>query len=280
MSPTSPSAVAPTLVNYAEFVHRTFGTETGSTIVSIQPGLEDVAIGRWPVPPDVAAPADVFVGYLAPAECSALGLVSSGRQWSLDPGAPEAPTPLHVTVLFDREGASASVLSRPDAEPETISDVPEGWVPDLMSRCLGLSTPPPDTTLGEFIERTWLDRLAQSVFARPGEIRRWRDVARHHPLSREKSTPGVLLAVHTHALEAESSWARMRVLWSRDAPASLPHQVPGGRPIALADWFDDGSFCRWVQRNLPEADQLLPGVLDALPDSVGTELLDALTSVA
>jgi hypothetical protein len=51
---------------------------------------------------------------------------------------------------------------------------------------------------------------------------------------------------------------------------------PGGRPIDLPDWFDDGSFSRWVTRNLVPGEDLLPAVLDALPETVGQELLEAL----
>lgn len=282
MSSSRSGALAPlTLTELTELVHATFSGSAGARIVSVDVGSADVALGTWPVPSEVAAAGDCLVGFLAPPEWAAVGLVAGGQRRTLEPTSLEPPSSLRCTVLFDRDGNARSVLHEPDSPPELVTDAPEGWVADLLRRALALPTPPPGSSLGEFLERTWLDRVAALVLARPGQIRHWRAVARRHPLAPPgKALPGVLLGLNVRALEAESSWTRMRLLWS--ASSGGRHrgpQVPGGVPIALADWFDDGSFSRWVARNLPETDLVLPAVLDALPADVGAELLEALTSV-
>ncbi|MCU1499417.1 MAG: hypothetical protein JWM47_3370, partial [Acidimicrobiales bacterium] len=55
---------------------------------------------------------------------------------------------------------------------------------------------------------------------------------------------------------------------------------PGGQIVASAQWFDDGSFSRWAQRNLPPAGPLLAAVGQALPAPLVAELQQALIAVA
>jgi hypothetical protein len=261
-------------------------------VVTVAPAEADVAIGTWPVPDQVAHPADPLVGFLAPEDWTAIGLVTRGRAWADDPeGAgtggrahigpvvltDAVATPVRITSLFGRDGSAASLLTRADEPVQVIDDAPEGWVADVMARVLGRPTPPPGSSLSTWVEASWLDRIADLVLDAPGRVRRWNALARLHPLAAPGSAlPGVLLAVEARALDLESSWARMRRLWIGGPPVEPGLAPPGGRPIDLSDWFDDGSFSRWVTRNLVPGADLLPAILDALPDAVGQELLEAL----
>ena len=287
MSPSPRSTAAPALAELTELVHHGTLDHPGSLLVTIEPGSTDVGIGVWPVPPEVDHPADPLVGYLAPPTWSTLGLITSGTMWPDPAGiAPHGPVrgldpegeAVRLTVLFGRDGGCATVLGRRSGELEALDEPPQGWVADVLARALGRPAPPPDTSLSYWVERAWLDRLAAELMGRPGSVRRWEDLATVHPLAPPGAAlPGVLLAVETRALDLESSWERMRVLW--DGPPSTSIIPPGGEELPLHRWFDDGSLSRWVQRNLPEPLDLLPVIIDALPSALADELCEALVAV-
>jgi hypothetical protein len=268
----------PSLRQVAEVLHQGTAGWPGSLVVTVTPTPADVAIGTWPVPDHVVHPADPLVGFLAPEAWTAIGLVTRGRTWSTDP-ADTAGEAVRITSLFGRDGSATSLLTRGHQPAELIDETPAGWVADVLARALALSTPAPETTLSTWVEAAWLDRIAEIVLDSPGRVRRWDALARLHPLADPGvALPGVLLAVETRALDLESSWTRMRCLW-RGVPPVAPDQAPpGGRPVELPHWFDDGSFSRWVARNLVPGEDLLPGVLDALPQAVADELVEALVA--
>jgi hypothetical protein len=266
----------PSLRQVAELLHEGSAAWPGSLVVTVAPAPADIAIGTWPVPDHVAHPADPLVGFLAPDGWTALGLVTRGRAWSRDLADAE-PVPVRITSLFGRDGTATSLLTRAEDAVEVLDEAPAGWVADVLARALALPTPPPETALSTWVEAAWLDRIAELVLDSPGHVRRWDALARLHPLAAPGAVlPGVLLAVESRALDLESSWTRMRRLWCGGPPVTPDLAPPGGRPIDLPDWFDDGSFSRWVTRNLVPGEDLLPAVLDALPETVGQELLEAL----
>ena len=290
MSPSPRTATAPPIAELAELLHQGSSGHAGSVLVTVEPGRTDLALGMWPVPPEVDHPADPLIGFLAPSSWSTLGLVTSGTLWPDPDPDPDlrahGPTSwvdprgeaVRLTVLLGRDGTATSLMSRGNGDPEVLEGPPQGWVPDVLARALGRPTPPPDTTLSFWVERAWLDHLAARLMGRPGSIRRWDDVSRAHPLSPPgDALPGVLLALEAQALDHESSWERMRTLWN--GPLSTTIVPPGGRSITVSRWFDDGSFSRWVQRNLPEPADLLPVVLDSLPAALADELCEALVGI-
>ncbi len=289
-SPHSPTVAS--LRQLAEVLHEGTAGWPGSLLVTVAPAEADVAIGTWPVPTEVDHPADPLVGFLAPEEWVALGLVTRGKAWVDDPAGAgtgarvhagplvltdAVASPVRITSLFGRDGTATSVLTRADEPVEVIDEAPAGWVADVVTRALGRPTPPPESALSTWVEAAWLDRIADLVLDSPGRVRRWDALARLHPLAPPGAAlAGVLLAVETRALDLESSWARMRRLWRGAAPVGPGLRPPGGRPIALPDWFDDGSFSRWITRHLVPGEDLLPAILDAVPGSVGSELLESL----
>jgi len=286
VSPSPRTATAPPIAELAELLHQNSLGHPGSLLVTVEPGLTDLALGMWPIPPEVDHPADPLIGFLAPPSWSTLGFVTSGTLWphpavrGVGPSSWVDPDgeAIRLTVLLGRDGTATSLMSRGDGAIEVLEGPPQGWVPDVLARALGRPTPPPDTPLSFWVERAWLDHLAARLMGRPGSIRRWDDVARVHPLSPPGAAlPGVLLAVEAQALDHDSSWERMRRLWN--GPPSTTVTPPGGRSLRLPRWFDDGSFSRWVQRNLPEPVDLLPVVLDSLPAALGDELCEALVGI-
>lgn len=292
MSPSPHSPAVASLRQIAEVLHEGTAGWPGSLVVTVAPAEADVAIGTWPVPTEVHHPADSLVGFLAPDQWLALGLVTRGRAWTDDPAqagtgdrvhagtvvlTDAVASPVRITALMGRDGTATSVLTRTDEPAEVIEEAPAGWVADVLARALGRPTPPPELGLSTWVEAAWLDRIADLVLESPGRVRRWNTLARLHPLAPPGAAlPGVLLAVETRALDLESSWARMRRLWCGAPPVSAALRPPGGVPVHLPHWFDDGSFARWITRYLVAAEDLLPAVLDALPDPLGRELLESL----
>lgn len=280
MSPSPHSPTIPSLRQVAEVLHEGTASWPGSLVVTVAPAPvpAEVAIGTWPVPDDVAHPADPLVGFLAPEDWLAIGLVARGRAWPIDPaGAAAEADPVRITSLAGRDGTATSLLTRAAEPVQVIEDAPAGWVADVLARTLGRPTPPPATALSTWVEAAWLDRIADLVLESPGRVRHWDVLARLHPLAAPGAAlPGVLLAVESRALDLESSWCRMRRLWGGGPPVAAAQAPPGGRAVALQDWFDDGSFARWVTRNLVPGEDLLPAVLDALPRALGRELLESL----
>lgn len=279
MSRSTRSATTVPLTQLAEVLHRATAGAGGSFLVTVDHGARDVAFGTWEVPPGVDHPADPLVGFLAPPAWDAIGLVSCGR---IHPRSPDGTDGRRVqaTVLAHRDGQVASVLERTGEPVEVLEDPPEGWVPDALARALGRPTPPPTDRLARWVETAWLDAVASIALAAPGQVRSWHEVARLHPLAPPgPALPGALLAVEAEAIDLESSWARMRHLWGA-TPAPLPcARPPGGMPVPIERWFDDGSFSRWVQRYQPPAEAVLAAVIDSLPAPVGAELVDALITV-
>lgn len=292
MARSSPPAPCPIpLVRLAETVHVAATPFDRSLVASVEVGPTDVAFGTWPVPAAAPHPADPLVGFLAPAPWEAIGLVSTGRLVDLAGGADpprrlaEGParerSRVVVTVVADRSGGFASVVDRPSSDLQLLEDPPEGWVADVLARALGRSTPPPTDRLSRVVEGHWLDAIARLVLHQPGQVRTWTRLARLHPLAPEgPACPGTVLAERSEALDLESSWARMRRFFADRPPPDAPAHPPGGRQVPLSQWFDDGSFSRWIQRNLPPLDSLLAAVLDAVPATVGAELVDALVAVS
>ncbi len=284
MSPCPhPSAPAVSLARLATRLHRAGAALGGSSLLAVELGAHDVALGAWPVPAGVEHPADPLVGFLAPASWHAVGIGAVGRARSLPeagPGPEVGSRRVRATVVADRDGGVASVLELEDHPAEVLTEAPEGWVADALARALGRPTPPPDVRLSRYVEAAWLDAIAQRVLVAPGRSRSWEELARLHPLAPAGPVlPGPLLAVEAEALDLESSWGRMRRLVGTSPLPPAGARPPGGRAVPADRWFDDGSFSRWAARRLPPAEALLPAVLDALPASVGAELVDALITV-
>lgn len=115
-------------------------------------------------------PAAYLLGFTAPPSWRVLGVVSHAWAGPLAPPGERQVRPsshpdafrVRVTALASRSGARASRLRRPDGTVEDMSDG-EGLVPDLLSRALGLSTPPPPVPPQHLLAVRWLERLCAGV---------------------------------------------------------------------------------------------------------------------
>lgn len=150
-----------------------------------------------------------------------------------------------------------------------------GPVVDALHRTLGLPTTPPTRGTAAWTETRWLDAVAQVALARPGSAT-WAEVARLHPLSGGRVLEAETLAVATLTADQRTSWTDLRHRLADDITTG--RRPPEGTTIRASSWFDDGSFARWVQRELPDFDDLADAVLSTLPDDVAATVARALTT--
>lgn len=281
----TPAHEPPSLRAVAELLHRAAASSAGpvlATVAEEPPG--SLALGLWPVPTPVGHPTDPLIGLRAPASWSAIGLVASGTLRSLD--RPAATTgSLAVTVLTDRLGATVSVLGEPHGELQVIESPPEGWGADALARVLDRPTPPPADPPSLWLEAAWLDGLAADLLARPDPSRSWAWLARRHPLVGTGPVPEPDdLARRTAAHAAAHPWSALRLEAATAVEALVGpdavHPPPPAEVVAPAEWFDDGSYARWLLRQLPPPEVLLPDLVAVLDRPRGLDLLAALTAVS
>lgn len=300
--PTLSSAHTIDPAELAELAHH-HTAERGPCIIGADHTTATLDLCFSEIPERFEHPGDALLGFCAPDAWFAVGLSVPIRARRLDPGETAAHSPStdpgpgpgpgdltaaagdlitgasRLTVIVQRDGTTTSLFDGPEMSARVVADPPEGWVPDLLRRSLGLPTAPPTESLAEFVESAWLDAVAGEVFANLASRSDWPRLALLHPLHPLGSAlPGPLLAIETQALEMESSWARMRRLWA----GSPPGQGPRGRcsnDSGLDSWFDDGSFARWISRTVPHPTELLDVILALVSTDVGSEITDALVSV-
>jgi hypothetical protein len=241
-------------------------------------GPDDLA---W-FPLEGGHPLDVLLGFVAPDHWVALGVSTPGHAHPVgDDGRVDRstdPSPIRVTVLFDRSGRAAGRL-RQSGEVAALPGSPEGVVADACRRCLGLATGPPPATTALLWTVSWLDRLVDAAGVATTSPRppSWTDVARLHPAvsSPRPGTeadvgpePGALAAA-TVALAEAWPWSRLR------ADPSLV-DVPGPLPEPhVIRWMDDGMWARWLLSTFPAVGDLVAAVCGLLPGRVARAVVEA-----
>ncbi|MDP9441697.1 MAG: hypothetical protein M3P34_05900, partial [Actinomycetota bacterium] len=144
--------------------------------------------------PEGDHPLDHLLGFTAPPNWLGLGVICFGWATSEAGDRPRAraahqsggtraraahqsgATRARVVTLVERAGNVAATTALDDG---TVSDEPaEGTISDALHRCLGLPTPPPTASSGEFFAVMWLHALLSA----PRGIS-WADAAARHPAS-------------------------------------------------------------------------------------------------
>jgi hypothetical protein len=255
-----------------DLVHDTTDGLAGPTLVGVTYHPTDIGIGTWPLTDD-RDPLSHLVGWVAPPEWDALGVSAPGGSW---PGEPSTMTGEVVrwTVLLERSREAVMLAEMPRGGP-----MPQpafvGPIADVLCRSLGRPAPPPHTTTAAWIELQWLDALAAATLDRPGALS-WGRAAALHPLHEGAPVDPETLALATLALEHHDDWATRRA--RSDLTIDVTRHPSGGRAVSAAEWFDDGSFARWVQRDLPPVADLLDAVLSTAPEHVAARIAAALVA--
>jgi hypothetical protein len=211
-----------------------------------------------------------ILGWKAPPDCAAVGVVATGRM-SVDGDGHELPHALRagaeheirMSCLVTRSGEVASLVELPGGE--AIEETPaEGRVLDCLKRCLGLPTPPPPVGAEHLDLLQWLVAIIEEATRSPQQLS-WRQIARLHPCG---SPPGL-----GESLPAQS-WELLRVLTAR--------RLWGAELLDpdLAQWMDDGMFARWVLASLPAPAELLQRLRPLVAPSAARRLAHSVHSAA
>lgn len=212
------------------------------------------------------------LGYVAPPECRAIGMVATGRLRCLDEAA-EPPAHLasarsggaRMACVVGRDGRTGWHMVLPDGSE--LTDVPEeGCTLDILRRCLELPTPPPPAGTGRLAVSSWLGAIRRA--ARPGQLLSWGQVLDLHPVFVEADGPlGVpIREAVTEAISNAFDWDLVR-----QAAIASPDGLGLVQP-ELARWMDDGMFARWVLDGLRPIDDLIASVRPFLRPSAARRL--------
>ncbi|MBV9950878.1 MAG: hypothetical protein JO291_02925, partial [Acidimicrobiia bacterium] len=227
------------------------------TLRGIRTGLE---LGIRPL--EGEHPVDALLGFRAPPEVDALGVVVSGTAHHLgppaDPGDRDdlAALPggrVRIIQIHARDGRSASRLRSIGTDPPPVVDTvaADGDVADCVRRALDLPTPPPPHPPVVWWAIDWLDALLDHACRDPSRRWTWRDVAALHPLagSHPPDSPSSLVATVGERSEG-LAWSGLRLAAADAALAAEGPPCPIGPDLAA--WMDDGMFARWLLGSRPE----------------------------
>lgn len=154
---------------------------------------EPIEIGVIPldeVEPGATHPVQVLAGFDAPDDWHGIGVVASGTVRNLlpAPGGARARKPGRIVLahLFTRDGIAASATHACDeAAAALLTDcadqLPEGRVADLLARALGVDLRRFRPGPAVWMQRMWLDAVAQLALATDARLT-WRRTVHAHPL--------------------------------------------------------------------------------------------------
>lgn len=204
-----------------------------------------------------------LIGWTAPPECTAVGVVATGRAQALvgadDPGAIDRDfAQISLCCVVARTGEVGWTLegSRGD---RWISPPEEGKLLDTMMRCFGLPTPPPPAPASELHTAAWLTSILERAIEE-SRLLSWSEVSRLHPLAQllggelpettdltgvEIDDLGDLVRIAANAW----SWAEIRAQ-ARDG------KLQALIDPSLAEWMDEGMLSRWLLGRMPPLDEL------------------------
>jgi hypothetical protein len=251
-------------------------------------GEEEVELGIQPL--DAGDhPLDALLGFEAPDDWAAIGVLATGRATTADvtPAGRARragrPRPVVTAHLVARDGSWASSwrplddragLRGTDSGSAEDAHACTGRIDDAVRRAMGVATaPPPASTVG-LLATQWLDAVVTSAATadrRPGT----REVLAAHPavgaLGLDPDT------VTLRQVIAESERLAERRPWHRLRAACVEGTWPdAGLDPALAAWFDDGSFARWVLGGWPDLGELEGAVVALLPGAPAAAVSGAL----
>jgi hypothetical protein len=221
-----------------------------------------------------------LLGWVAPPDCQAVGLVATGRIRALPGTPPGLLDPSHdrlrMACLVTRHGKVAWKVASPDGSSDGApgKEAPsEGRLLDCLRRCFALPTPPAPVSPARLQAIAWLVAVLERVDRGDRRVS-WSDVSRLHPLAQIVSTD--LTGPRSYPLPALSRLAGSTWTWEdlrrqAESNASFEGIVPAG----LAGWMDEGMFARWVLSELPSADELLSAVRPYLAPSAARRLTHA-----
>lgn len=197
-----------------------------------------------------------------------LSSLAHGRHWRWMHGVRCGPAATEVAVPFvrcfvcgvlrviaaDRDGEVVvfdACLQRP-RRPDALEEL----VVDAALRLLGLPTPPPVDSPATLSDTVWLDQVFDLCLLSPvGEPPPWTMLSALHPCARGVPTPEAIRHERQRSL---GSWTDLRTAVLEGGAGWVP------APAALAEWFDEGSFARWIRGAVPDPETMVEELAELL----------------
>lgn len=199
-------------------------------------------------------PLNTLLGFTAPPDWLAIGVVAEGWAASLDAGARPSQAKgrmrMRSTTLVGRDGTVASGMR---IAGEDFKQMGEGMgtILDALKRAVGVPTAPPEVPFEGWVARM----LLMLVIGDPPRGHRRVPWTQLRPtLERYKE------------LAEEGSWETLRGL------AAKRDNVVTDLTRKEAAWMDEGMFSRWVVGGLPSYDHLLEEARKASTTEAFTQL--------
>ncbi len=241
--------------------------------VAVDEHAGTVDVTMCDLPPSVD-PLQPLIGMTAPDNWDAFGLVSAAtvlparsgtaRSVDLDGG-------VWVGILVDRDEQLWASMRSGNGTPVQLPDGGEGHLVDLCKRVLGIPTSPPcEALVRPMLCALWTDEIRQLLANRSDRHREptWDELAVLHPANQllpESLYPlGMRAEQAAHAL----SWADLH---QRCCDGSF--KIPG-ISVDECQWFDPGSFSRWIARCVPPHEEIYVDVLNDISYELGFTLLE------
>jgi hypothetical protein len=242
--------------------------------------LGDRDIGLWFADDD-----EGFLGWQAPPECIAVGVLATGQAQVTEtaverrrPFPPGATSGIRMCCLVTRTGEVAWRMTLPDGR--SVDEAPqEGRLLDCLKRCFALPTPPPPVGTGHLLSVLWLSAILDEV-RRVDRRLSWREITRLHPSagliarSGDGAVPDCEDVSPLGGVMADRplSWEGLRLRavterWCADLVSS-----------ELAGWMDEGMFARWVLAALPAPNELVARIRPLVAPSTARRLAHAVRS--
>ena len=237
---------------------------------------DGLAIHSRPCPTAGPDPLACLVGWRAPADWDAFGVSAPGSLPGMPDPSPATTVVVHrSTLLVERCHPGFLLLDAEEPLPAPRCDTLDAVI-DVVCRALGRPSPPPERTPAAWLELRWLDAIAEAAPPARAALA-WADVAMLHPLADGSPVDPETLAVATLTNEQYTTWRFLREHSAVPAGVALP--PPGGRSLPTAEWFDDGSFARWVHRDLPDPYEAADAVLSNVAEEVAARIVQALVAL-
>lgn len=225
-------------------------------------------------------PLTELMGFVAPSDWWALGVIATGWMAPLDGGRPSAhPDAVRTAqvILVTRNGNIVSHVRAADGE--SFDDPPSyGRTLDALQRALGLPTPP----AAGFVPDVFLVLWLQFVEAEAREARlnlqkmTWVRAARCFPFATSVRNahvrePGAFAELLLATVD-DIDWERLRLWGTRGSLGMLV------KPD-LAQWMDEGMFSRWIAGVLPPVHAQLERTCQRLAPEVSSRVREAVDAV-
>ncbi len=216
-------------------------------------------------------PTDALLGFCAPDDWQALGVLTGGWAGPIGEGPPSAHPDgqrTRLVVLVDRDGQRVGRIRFADGTE--VDEAPEGGLLlDALHRALGLATEPPAQHPGVFLSRLWLASVVEAGRERPST---WAEVVACHPAmvvlaANGQSLGSAHLAVAARAMTDAWGWSGVH----RQATKGWLHALV---EPSVAAWMDEGMLARWLDASLPELDVLTELAVAACTPEAGARLRD------